>query len=489
MRLRFKQISLESGTPIAFVSAKIATRLNVIQGSRIEVFYRKKKLVLPVNLADKLLAEGEIAFSQEATDYLGISKGQSVNVSLALEPRSTRFIFKKLEGKELTKVEISAIINDIVNNSLNEAEIAYFVSANFHYGMSFKETIYLTEAMAKTGEMLSWGSNKIADKHSIGGIPGNRTTPIVVSICAAAGIIMPKTSSRAITTAAATADVMESMTNVYLSTKKLKEVVRKTNACIAWGGSLGLAPADDKLIRVEKMLNVDPESQLIASIMAKKIAAGSKFLLLDIPYGVGAKVSLKKAKRLRKEFTKVARHFGIKIRVILTDGSQPIGNSVGPNLEAMDIYKILRRQNPPRDLEEKAIHLSSEILEMMGKAKKGSGRKMAQEILDSGKALKKFEEIISAQGKSKTPLRFAKFSHNILSQTSGKVIEIKNRPINLLAHSLGCPTNASAGLTLHKHVGDSVKKGEPILTLYAETKKELEEGVEVYKELKPYVLA
>ncbi len=485
MKLEFKSLNLESGRPIAFVSSSLAKKIKVYEGARIEVAYRGTKLILPINILGKFLSEHQISFSQEAVDHLRLRAGANVEVYPALETQSSRYILKKLDGKELSKKEIYSIIKDVVDNALNEAEIAYFVSGVYHHGMSFKETIFLTEAMAQTGRILKWPSMKIADKHSIGGVPGNRTTPIVVSICAAAGVIIPKTSSRAITTAAATADVIEAVTNVSLSDSELQQVVKKTGACLAWGGSLGLAPSDDKLIRIEKMLNLDPEPQLIASILSKKLATGSKYIVLDIPYGPGAKVTFEQAKKLKLKFLKIAKHLGLKLRVLLTDGSQPIGNAVGPVLEMIDVYKILRRENPPRDLEEKSIFLAAQILELLGKSKKGNGQNLAKQILDSGKALKKFEEIISAQGKKSEALKLAKFNHKIITQKAGKIISIDNKLINYLARILGCPKSPTAGLYLHKHVGGTAGSGEPLLTLYAESKKRLIAGAKFCREHAP----
>src|SRR3989344_847077 len=314
--------------PVAFLHQNSAKSMNIHVGERIEVSADREKALVVVDIVQGLVKENEIAFSNEITSYIKLKSG-FVYVSPAFSPLSTRFIFKKLKAKELNKEEIHSIIFDIVNNSLTEAEIAYFVSAVYENGMSFKETYYLTEAMSNTGKKIKWDSNKIADKHCIGGIPGNRTTPIVVSICAVAGIVMPKTSSRAITSASGTADVIETVAKVDLSLDELKSVVKKTNACLAWGGSLGLAPADDKLIRVERLLNVDPEAQLIASILAKKIAAGSKHVLIDIHYGFGAKVSHSEAKKLGEKFISVGKKFKLNIKIILTDGSQPIGNGIG----------------------------------------------------------------------------------------------------------------------------------------------------------------
>lgn len=485
MKLKFKPIQLESGRPIAFISSAFAKKFNIIEGSRIEILCKKTKLILAVNLVEKLLKENEISFSQEAASRLKIKKGAKVEVSLALEPHSTRLVLKKLDKKELTRKEIFSVVKDIVNNALNEAEIAYFVSGVYHGGMSFNETVYLTEAIAKTGNILKWKEKKIADKHSIGGVPGNRTTPIVISICAAAGIKIPKTSSRAITSAAGTADTLETVTNVALSEKKLREVVEKTNACLAWGGSLGLAPADDKLIRVEHLLNLDPEPQLIASIIAKKLSVGSSHILIDIPYGAGAKVSRAKALNLKKKFLKIGKQFKLKIKVVLTPGSEPIGNGVGPVLEMQDVLKVLKRKNSPKDLEEKSVFLASQILEMMGKAKPGQGKKLAQEILDSGNAFKKFEQIISAQGKKKTKLEPARFKHVIKAKAGGKIRAINNKQINLLARILGCPTTPSAGIYLYRHCGNKIKKGEKLAALYSDSEKKLKESVSFFSKEKP----
>ncbi|MFH1425663.1 MAG: thymidine phosphorylase [archaeon] len=488
MKLKFKPLNLESGRPIAFINEFSAEKLNVAEGSRIEVIHKKTKLTLAVNLTEKLLKENEISFSKEAIAFLKIKKGTLVEISPALEPVSSHLILKKLNDKELSKEEIYSIIKAISNNSLNEAEIAYFVSAVYHHGMTMKETKYLTEAMVKTGNTISWNKRKIADKHSIGGIAGNRTTPIIVAICAAAGITMPKTSSRAITSAAGTADTLETITEVVLEEKQLKQIVKKNNACLAWGGALGLAPADDKMIRVERLLNVDPESQLIASILSKKISIGSTHVLIDIPYGPGAKVSLKKAHKLKKEFLQVGRHFKLKIDVILTQGREPIGNGIGPILEMRDILKVLKRKDSPKDLEQKSVLMAGEIIEMMGKAKKGKGKALAQQILDSKKALKKFEQIITAQGKKKTKLLPAKLKHQIKSKSNTKVKLINNKSINILARILGSPSTPTSGLYLYKHISDKVKKGETILTLYSESPKKLKQGINFFKKNKPITL-
>lgn len=485
MKLKLKEMSLGAGRPVAFLNDEDARELNIHIGDRIEISKNGGKIIAIVDVLKKFLKKGEISLSEEIVSYLNLKKGCNVEVSLALEPKSSILITRKLQGRVLAKNEIYTIVRDIVNNALTEAEIAYFVSGVYKNGMSLEETIYLTEAMYKTGEIIKWHTKDIVDKHSIGGLAGNRTTPIIVSICASAGVVMPKTSSRAITSASGTADVMETVTNVDFSVSKLKSIVKKTNACLAWGGSLGLAPVDDKLIRVERLLNLDPESQLIASILAKKLAVGSKYVLIDIPYGKFAKVDLKRAKELKRKFIAIGKHFKLKINVVLTDGSQPIGNGIGPVLEMQDVIRVLKRQNPPKDLENKSVFLSGIILEMAGRAKKGKGQAMAREILYSGRAFKKFNEIIFAQGKKYVDLTPAKFSYNIKAKSNGRIISIDNKIINLLGRILGCPIDKSSGLYLYKHNSQAVRKGEILVSLYSESKKKLAEAIRFFEEQKP----
>jgi len=489
MKLKLKQLGLDAGRPVAFIQEKTAEKLNVHAGDRVEIIYDKRKIIAVTDLVKKSLGPEEIFLSKEVIRYLKLKPGRFVDVYPALEPASTNYILKKLSGKPLNKKEIFAIVKDVVDNALTEGEVAYLVSGIYEHGMTISETINLTDAIYRTGKTISWPKGKkIVDKHSIGGIAGNRTTPIVVSICAAAGITMPKTSSRAITSAAGTADVMETLTKIDLSIPELTKVVNKTNACLVWGGALGMAPADDKLIRVERLLSLDPEAQLIASIMAKKLSVGSKYILIDIPYGKFAKVSRQKALNLKKRFLQVGKHFKLKMHVELTKGEQPIGNGIGPILEMKDVLRVLQRNNSPKDLEKKSIFLASKILELTGKAKPAKSKAMAKSILDSGKAYEKFQEIIKEQGEIKAKLREAKFKHKIKAKSSGKIKEINNKQINYLCRILGCPADKPAGVYLHKHVKDSCKKSQNIITLYSESKKKLAQAIKYFHQEKPIVI-
>tara|TARA_Y100000310_G_scaffold273643_1_gene289198 strand:+ start:1280 stop:2749 length:1470 start_codon:yes stop_codon:yes gene_type:complete len=488
MKLQVRTFNLRAGKPIAFIQEEDAARLGIHIGERIEIEDNGKKLIAVTDIVKGVLKPGEIALSQDIVKKLGVETKDFVSITLSSAPKSAKIIQRKLECKPYNKKELQKIISDIVSNRLSEIEIAYFISGVNHCGMSLEETTFLTEAIFETGKKLKWNSGKIADKHSIGGVPGNRTTPIVVSICAAAGVTMPKTSSRAITSAAGTADVIEAVAKVDYSASSLKKIVNKVGACLIWGGSLGLAPADDKIIRVEKVLSLDPEPQLIASILAKKLATGSKYVLIDIPAGKGAKVSRKEAEKLKTNFLKIGKKLKLKIKVVITNGSQPIGNGIGPILEVKDILKVLRQENSPKDLEKKSIMLAGEILEMVGKSKKGNGKNFAQKILNSGNAFEKFEEIIKAQEGKLKYLKSAKLSREIKSKKSGKILEIGNKKINYLARLLGCPLDKSSGLYLHKHKGEKIKKGETILTFHSESKQKMKDALNYLKEDNPILI-
>jgi len=489
MELKIKILKWSAGIPVVMLNENTASILGVKTKGRIFIKTLSKKpqgISTIVDIAKTLVGEKEIAVSSELKDRLSLQSGQKVDVDLAPSPKSLLFIKKKMNNEPLSQKEINEIIKDIIDNSLSEAEIALFISSMYEKGMTMKETIFLIKSILNSGQRLEIKGKFIVDKHSIGGIPGNRTTPLVVAICAAAGLIFPKSSSRAITTAAGTADVIETIARVEFSMKELKKLVEKVGACLIWGGSLEIVPADEKIISIEKTLNIDPESQLLASIMSKKLALGAKYILIDIPYGKTAKVNKEKALGLKKKFEYLGKHFNRKLKVVLTHGDEPIGNGVGPALEILDILKVLKRcEDRPLDLEKKSCFLAGEIFEMTGKVQKGKGAVFAKQILDSGKAFKKFEEIIIAQEGDLNKVRVAKFRRDIVMGHSGKITEIDNKKINYLARLAGCPMDKSAGLYLYHHVGERVNKGEKILTVYSESKSRLKEAVNFFVTQKP----
>jgi AMP phosphorylase len=489
MELKVKTSDWSAGLPVAMINKKMAEKLGVHAGDRIIIkTYSKnpKEMITILDTSETFVKKGFVAISTEIKKRLNLREGQRINVAYSDAPESVLFIKEKINGRELSDEKIKSIIRDVVNNSLTEPEVAVFVSAMYRNGMTFKETISLINAILVSGKTLKFRNKYVVDKHCIGGVAGNRTTPLVVSICVAAGLTMPKTSSRAITSAAGTADCIETIAKVEFSMDRVKKIVQKTGGCMTWGGSLGMVPADSKIIKVEKMLKLDPVAQLLASIMSKKLAVGSKYILIDIPYGKNAKVSKSKGLFLKKKFEQLAKHFKVKMKVVLTKANEPIGDGVGPALEMIDVIKILDpKKEGPKDLEKKSLFLSGQILEMTGMARKGKGKTLAKEILKSGKAWKKFKEIIKEQEGKLDGLEKGKHWEDIYANKSGKIKSINNKMINSLARAAGCPIDKFSGVYLHCHVGDKIKKGDKLLTIYSESKPRLGEAINFYNKTNP----
>jgi thymidine phosphorylase len=340
--------------------------------------------------------------------------------------------------------------------------------------MDKDEVVALTRAMVEVGDRLSWDARPIVDKHSVGGLPGNRTTPIIVAIAAAAGLTIPKTSSRAITSPAGTADMMETLTFVDLDVTAMKRVVAKEGGCIVWGGAMHLSPADDLLIRIERALDLDSPGQLVASVLSKKIAAGSTHIVLDMPVGTTAKVrSTEAADRLTGDIQSVAQAFGLEVRILVSDGSQPVGRGIGPALEARDVLAVLQgKDDAPSDLRKRALVLAAALLEMGGKAEENAGLGLAEEILVSGRAWNKFQRICEAQGGMRTPPEPVLYKP-FLATHSGTVIAIDNRRLARVAKLAGAPESKAAGVDLHASVGQRFERGQPIYSVHAESRGEL----------------
>ncbi len=491
MKLKVKDIDISSGGPlIAIVNNKDAEVLDLHVMDRIKIIKRNKLETVVVDIAksDKIVPKGNIGVFEEVIESLKLKNNDIVEIVLAKKPLSIDYIKKKLDGQKLTKKEIDQIVWDIVHNKLSAIELTYFVAACYTNVMTTEETILLTKAMVKHGEVLKLNKFPVIDKHSIGGIPANRTTMIIVPIVAAAGYYIPKTSSRSITSPAGTADTMEVLANVSFPIKKMKEIVLKTRGCIVWGGSLNLAPADDKIISVERPLEIDAESQLLASIMAKKHSVSSTHILIDVPIGKYAKVkNMFEAIKLKKEFKKIGERLNKHVKVMTTDGSQPIGNGVGPALEARDVLWLLKRDpRRPLDLEKKCLVMCANIFNIIGLK---NGYKKALELLNSGKAYEKMIEIIKAQGGKEIAaedIKLGKFAYDVVSTKNGKVESIDNALISRIARIAGAPHDKGAGIYLYKHVGDTVKKGDRLFTIYSENSHKIEYVKDIVKNFKVF---
>lgn len=436
-----------------------------------------------------LIQPGFAGLSETAWKRLDLEKGQRIKLSHAPQVDSLAYIRAKAFGHELNKHQLHEIVRDIVDGHYMDVHLAAFITACANNNMTHEEIVHLTEAMVAAGEQLEWPGDKIVDKHCVGGLPGNRTSPIIVSILAAKGLTTPKTSSRAITSPAGTADVMETMTKVDLTFEQLKQVVKKHHGCLAWGGSVSLSPADDILISVEKALDIDFEGQLIASILSKKIAAGSKYVLIDIPVGPTAKVrSEENAQGLARQLTKVGDELGLKVRVTLTDGSQPVGYGIGPALEAWDVIRVLQNDNSaPPDLKERSVLLAGELLEHAEVIETGTGKAEALRVIESGEAWDKFLQICEAQGGFKQP-PVASCKMDVYAEKSGHIHRINNRLLARLAKLAGAPADHASGVYLEGKVGDYIAQGSILLTIHSEAPGELEYALEFYNTHKEMII-
>ena len=399
---------------------------------------------------------------------------------------------KKLLGKKLRYKEVYAIMDQISRKKFGDVLTTYFAASGYSKGFTNQELYYLTKAMVETGEQLEF-DGIVADKHSIGGVPGTRTTPIVVSIVAAAGFKIPKSSSRAITSPDGTADDMEVLAPVELTKKQIYDVVKKTNGCIVWGGSFKLAPADDIIIQVEKPLLFESYDKVLISIMAKKIAFGSNHVVIDLPYGKNVKVhNLKDAQLLRAKFVFLAKKFKMKVRALIHKTDQPAGRGIGPVLEIRESLRVLEQTpDKPLDLEIRSINLASNLLELCLEDSTnelkpyvrdnfGNAYGWATSLLSSGKALAKFKEIIKAQGGNpnveSAKLKLGRYFFEEKADKPGIITDFNLKNLTSVAKILGAPMQKKSGIYLNKKIGEKFDKNETLYTLFSENVYNLKEG-------------
>lgn len=458
--------------------------------TRVKVHKNGKSIVATLNIVTSdIIGIREAGLSNEAMKRLEVKDADTISVSHLNPIESLSRVRAKIFGRELDQQSYSDIMNDIAKGHYSHIEIAAFVSACAGNNLTVGEMSSLTKAMINTGGRISWTKKTILDKHCVGGLPGNRTTPIVVSICAAAGLTIPKTSSRAITSPAGTADTMETMTNVNLSIAEIQAVVEKEGGCLAWGGAVKLSPADDILIAVEKALEIDAEGQMIASVLSKKAAAGSTHVVIDIPVGPTAKVrSHEEALKLQYYFKAVGEAIGVHAEIVITDGRQPVGRGIGPCLEALDILSVLRNDvSAPQDLKERAIMLATALLEISGQYATGTESGVARSILENGLAYKKFQSICNAQGGFSEP-KVARYRYDLCAVRSGTVISVDNRKLSRVAKLAGAPRVPSAGVIFNAPLDTKVNTGNILLSIYAESEGELEYAREYLEGLKDLIV-
>ena len=444
-----------------------------------------------VNTTETFVGPEEVGVFLDTARELRIAEGDAVSLNLLPPPTSIQYIRKKLRGERLASEEIHSIIKDTVDRTLSDIEITAFITAEQFHGMTMDEVEALTRAMVAHGTTIEF-QRPVFDKHSLGGIPGNKVTLLIVPIVAAAGLLIPKTSSKAITSPSGTADTMSTLAPVDFAASELKKIVNKTNGAIIWGGGLNLAPADDIFIGVEHPLQIDPEPQMLASIMAKKLAVGTDYLVLDLPVGPEAKVQTnEQARSISNKLIELGERLGVRVKCGLTYGGQPVGYNVGPALEAKEALVALEGKGPS-SLVEKSTALAGLLFEVAGKAAKGRGQDMAKDILASGKALAKMRDIIEAQGGNPNvkpdDLPVGEHKEEILAPFDGYITRVSNRAITAIARAAGAPMEKGAGLVFYGKEGHKVEKEEKIMEIYAERESRLEEAYQLALKLKPITL-
>ena len=491
-KLKVKKIDLATGgTKVAVVNKEDAGDMDLHGMDRVMIRKDGKDVTVIVDLTDTFVNPGHIGLFYEVYSSLDVKDGDLVEVHPVEKPESVMYIRKKMDGKKLEKNEIFEIIQDLMEEKLSEVEASSFVSAAYMRGLDDDETISLTEAIVNSGETLELSANRIYDKHCIGGVPGNRTSMLIVPIVASTGLVIPKTSSRAITSPAGTADTMEVLAPVSLEKDEVEKVVNKANGCVVWGGAVNLASADDKLIRLRHPLSLDPRGMLLASIMAKKKAVGATDVIIDIPIGIGAKITTREAGLdLAEDFKKIGGKLGMNIRTLLTNGDHPIGSAIGPTMEAREILRILDGEKVSLELVEKSCQLAGVLLEMGKKAKVGEGRDLACSILKSGKAKEKMKQIIDLQGGDSSikvdDIPIGDVKETVTAEKSGRIMHIDNKTISAMVRAAGAPKDKVAGMYLLVEEGDKVKEGQPLFEIYSKSQRKIEQAMGIFNEKKPF---
>jgi AMP phosphorylase len=472
-----------------------ARSIGVLDGDRVQVINPKNGVSVAafVETTSTIAQQGTIGVYRITNERLHLDEGTEIEVREAARPVSLDFIKKKMDNGKLTKEEMLTIIKDVVSDDLSSAELTAFIIASYINPLDMDEAEHLTRAMVETGEQIKFASRPIVDKHSVGGVPGNKISLLVVPIIAASGLKIPKTSSRAITGAGGTADLMEVLANVEFSAGEVQKMTEKVGGVIVWGGATNIAPADDRIIIQEYPFKIDARGQMLASVMAKKYAVGANLVVIDIPVGDHTKVpTLQEGRKLAREFIELGERLTMKVECALTYGDIPVGRSIGPKLEVIEALRVLEGATEPNSFIQKSLSLAGIALEMSGKAARGTGATMAHDILTKGKALEKFRQIIEIQGGDPNvksgDIVPGEHQFVVNAPSSGYVIGMNNQSLITLARTAGAPHDSGAGILLHAKKGNLIKSGEPLFTLYADRSWRLQNAIEKGRRLMPILV-
>lgn len=403
-------------------------------------------------------------------------------------------IVKTKRNEKLSREEISWMIDNYVEGKIPDYQISAWLMAVCFNSLSEEETFYLTEAMRDSGDKLDLSGVEgiTVDKHSTGGI-GDKTSLIIAPVCAACGLHVPKMSGRGLGFTGGTIDKLESIEGfkVNIEFKDYIDIINKNGAAII-AQSGYLVPADKKLYALRDVTGtVDSIPLICSSIMSKKLATGADCILLDVKTGSGAFMkTADDAQKLAELMVKVGKSCNKKCRAVITDMNEPLGNAVGNSLEVIEACEILAGKQKDR-LYELCMILAANMLELGGLGDYESCLEMAKQKIDNGQALKKLGDMIEAQGGNKNAVYdyscFAKaeYSIEVTAEKDGFIAAINSEEIGMTALMTGAGRKSkedkidfTAGLILNKHVGDSVKKGDLLMTLYSSVNEDLKPAAE-----------
>lgn len=379
-------------------------------------------------------------------------------------------ITRKIAGHKLGSDEMGEALSAIVERRVADAERDAFLVACAS-GLDEEELVTVARWRSRLMPRVNWSAPIIVDKHSLGGTAGSRVTMVVIPIVAAHGLTIPKTSSRAITSASGTADAMEVLARVDLDPVELKRCVGQARACIAWNGRLNHSALDEAMHAIERPLGLDTRRWSVASILSKKHSAGATHVVIDIPYAPHAKVrDIASAQSLAELFESVGTSLGLTVKAFPTDGSAPIGRGIGPALEARDVINVLgNKPDAPSDLRQKSLFFASRIIALDPKlgGDLAAAERRALQLLESGAAMRAMQSIINAQGALEPPdasnLRYAV----IKAPRSGAINRVRAPAISAIARAAGAPSDVLAGIDLLRRPGEAVSTGEALYRIQA----------------------
>ncbi len=391
-------------------------------------------------------------------------------------------IKKKRDGFELTTEEIDFFIKGIVDGSIFDYQATALCMAIYFQGMTEKETVDLTSAMANSGDTvdLSLFGNLSVDKHSTGGV-GDKTTLIVAPIVSSLGLVMAKMSGRGLGHTGGTIDKLESIEgfSTSLSSEEFFAQAKKNGLVVA-GQTGNLTPADKILYGLRDVTaTVDSLPLIASSIMSKKLAAGAHTIVLDVKFGSGAFMKTPEdARALAEEMVKIGKGCGRNIGAVITNMDIPLGKNIGNSAEVLEAIQVLQGGGA-EDLKEVCLTLATEIVSLAKGISTEEARSLTEDALCSGKAFLKFKEWIASQGGNishiENPDLFPKPAHtrDVLSPCDGYISETDTEAIGIASVILGAgretkadTIDMTAGITLHKKTGDKVKKGDIIASLF-----------------------